>query len=492
VRWKSEDMTLRIYNTLTGKKEEFTPISPPKVGMYVCGVTVYDLCHIGHARSAIVFDVIYRYLRHSGFDVNYIRNFTDIDDKIINRAKELSIEWDEVATKFIDEFNIDMAALGLLKPNIEPKATDHISEMIEMIQSLVDNGKAYEINGSVYFSVKSFPQYGSLSKRNIEELQSGIRIEINDEKQDPLDFALWKASKPGEPAWESPWGSGRPGWHIECSAMSRKYLGITFDIHGGGKDLVFPHHENEIAQSHACSGEAPVNVWLHNGFVNVNAEKMSKSLGNFCTIKDALALYHPEIIRYFVLTSHYRSPVDFTDTALSDARKNLARFYDLLSIENSLVPSESDSIKSDSSMVTKFNELMDDDFNTATTLAYLGSELRKYNKIRAEFERMHQKSERYEKAKHHLKRGVFTLRQLGQTLGLFMEKPDNFVKQFKAAKLTEVGMSNDELELQIDEREKARAEKNFEKADQLRDNLAKKGIRLQDTPKGAVWTVDFN
>ncbi len=323
-------MALRIYNTLTQGKEEFTPIDPPKVGMYVCGVTVYDLCHIGHARSSIVFDIIYRYLKFRGYDVTYVRNFTDVDDKIINRANEMGVTSEEVASRYIDEFNTDMGALGLLTPDVEPKATEHIAQMLDIIGTLIERGKAYELDGSVYFSVKSFPEYGALSKRNVEDLRSGARVEVNEAKRDPLDFALWKASKPGEPTWDSPWGKGRPGWHIECSAMGREYLGEVFDIHGGGKDLVFPHHENEIAQSHASSGMAPVKVWVHNGFVNVDSEKMSKSLGNFSTIKDILKTYHPEAIRYFILTSHYRSPIDFTAQALNDAYKNLARFYDLL------------------------------------------------------------------------------------------------------------------------------------------------------------------
>ena len=297
-------MALQVYNSLTQRKEEFVPLAPPKVGMYVCGVTVYDLCHIGHARAGIVFDVISRYLRFVGYDVTYVRNITDIDDKIINRANETGEAWDELATRFSHQFWNDMTALGLSNPEVEPKATEHIDEMQQMITELIEKEHAYEAGGSVWFAVKSFPEYGRLSNKNVDELESGARVAVDDDKRDPLDFALWKGSKPGEPKWPSPWGPGRPGWHIECSAMGRKYLGTQFDIHGGGKDLIFPHHENEVAQSHATSGVAPVTYWMHNGFVTVQKEKMSKSLGNFFTIQDLLKTHHPEVIKLFLLGSH--------------------------------------------------------------------------------------------------------------------------------------------------------------------------------------------
>ncbi|MCH8157710.1 MAG: cysteine--tRNA ligase, partial [Nitrospinae bacterium] len=286
-------MSLKIFNTLSGKKETFEPVSGNRVGMYVCGVTVYDLCHVGHARSAAVFDTMFRYLKHLGFDVTYVRNFTDIDDKIINRAAEEKIPWQELTEKYIDAFYEDMGQLNIERPTVEPKATDHIPEMLDMISALIDKGKAYESDGDVFYSVTSFDGYGQLSRKNIDDLQAGARVEVNESKRNALDFALWKKSKPGEPSWDSPWGAGRPGWHIECSAMGRKYLGDTFDIHGGGKDLVFPHHENEIAQSCGVTGCPPVRFWVHNGFVNIDKEKMSKSLGNFFTLRDIYKKHHP-------------------------------------------------------------------------------------------------------------------------------------------------------------------------------------------------------
>ena len=318
---------IKVYNTLTGKKEEFIPLQPGKVTIYACGVTVYDFSHLGHARGAVAFDLIQRYFRRKGFEVKYVRNFTDVDDKIINRAKEEAITAAEVARKYIDAYQEDMKRLGVGRADVEPKATEHIAEMLEVIKGLLEKGHAYVIDGDVYFRVASFKEYGKLSKRNLEDLKAGARVEVDERKQDPLDFALWKASKPGEPAWNSPWGSGRPGWHIECTAMGFKHLGETFDIHAGGKDLIFPHHENEIAQSEAYSGKKFVNYWLHNGFVNINQEKMSKSLGNFFMIRDILNQYDAEVVRLFLLSTHYRSPIDFSDANLKDARAGLDRYY---------------------------------------------------------------------------------------------------------------------------------------------------------------------
>lgn len=485
-------MALRIYNTLTGKKEDFKPINPPKAGMYVCGVTVYDLCHIGHARSAVVFDVIYRYLKFRGYDVTYVRNFTDVDDKIINRANELGVKWSDVSEKYIGEFYNDMGALGLLPPDVEPKATGHIPEMLEMISRLIEKEKAYELNGSVYFSVKSFPQYGKLSKKNIDDLVSGARVEVDESKRDPLDFALWKASKPGEPAWDSPWGPGRPGWHIECSAMGRKYLGVTFDIHGGGKDLVFPHHENEIAQSEGCSGEAPVKIWVHNGFVNINAEKMSKSLGNFTTIKDIFREHHPEAVRFFLMTSHYRNPIDFTPVSLSGASKNLARFYDLLESAEDYAQGADENAAPDDSVIGKFTELMDDDFNTATALALLNTELRRLNHLRDEAAKMKKKSDGYKKAAHEIMSGIATLREIGAALGLFASAKGEFLQSFKRKKLVQAGETEESIQALIEERARARTGKDYEKADSIRAGLAQKGILLQDTPHGVIWSVSFD
>ena len=323
-------MAIRVYNTLTGKKEDFVPLHEGKVGMYVCGVTVYDLCHIGHARSAIIFDILYRYFRYRGYEVTFVRNFTDIDDKIINRANQEGVDYKTIAERYIREFGMDIRGLGLEKATIEPRATDHIPEMIELVSGLIEKGYAYPGGGDVFFSVERFKEYGKLSKRNLEEMQAGARVEIDEKKKNPLDFVLWKGSKPGEPFWESPWGKGRPGWHIECSVMSMKYLGETFDIHGGGRDLVFPHHENEIAQSEGATGKPFARYWIHNGFININKEKMSKSLGNILTIKEVVKEWHPEVLRLFFLSSHYRSPLDYSEESLKEAKSGLDRFYTTL------------------------------------------------------------------------------------------------------------------------------------------------------------------
>ena len=399
-------MPLRIYNTMTGKKEEFVPLHDRKVGMYACGVTVYDLCHIGHARSAIVFDAINRYLQYRQYEVTFVRNFTDIDDKIIKRANEERVDFKIIAEKYIDEFNIDMGKFRLAKPQVEPKATEHIPEMIALISTLIEKGYAYQGGGDVFFSVEKFNEYGKLSKRNLEEMQAGARVGVDEKKENPLDFALWKASKPGEPFWESPWGKGRPGWHIECSVMSQKYLGETFDIHGGGKDLIFPHHENEIAQSEAATGKPFARYWIHNGFVNINREKMSKSLGNILTLKEIFKDWHPEVIRLFLLSSHYRSQVDFSFDTLSESKSALDRFYATLgAIQEELKRSASSQVQilpsplredglprgvmkdtpqgkgggvspiKDARQIiesfqARFEEAMDDDFNTAQALGY--------------------------------------------------------------------------------------------------------------------------
>ena len=309
-------MPIRIYNTLNRKKEPLQPLEAGHVKLYVCGITSYDYCHIGHARSVLVFDMVVRYLRYRGYKVTFIRNFTDIDDKIIHRAAERGIDPASLALRFIDEFYTDMDALGALRPDLEPKATEHVAEMIELIQALIDKGMAYAADGDVYFRVQRYDGYGRLSGRSLDDMQAGARVEVNDRKEHPMDFVLWKGAKPGEPTWDSPWGPGRPGWHIECSAMSRKYLGETFDIHGGGKDLVFPHHENEIAQSCGASGKEFARLWMHHGFVTIKDEKMSKSLGNFLTIRDVLKQYDPEVMRLFIFSTQYRNPLDFNETAL--------------------------------------------------------------------------------------------------------------------------------------------------------------------------------
>ncbi len=382
-------MTLSVFNTMGSRKEPFVPLVPGKVRMYVCGVTVYDLCHIGHARANVAFDIIVRYLRHAGYDVTYVRNFTDIDDKILRKANQEGIPFAAVTKKYIDAFYEDFDRLGLLRPDVEPKATEHIPEIVALVARLVREGKAYEVGGDVYYSVKGFPGYGKLSGKNVEDLRAGARVDVDERKNDPLDFALWKASKPGEPAWESPWGPGRPGWHIECSAMSMKHLGETFDIHGGGKDLVFPHHENEIAQSEAATGKPFARYWLHNGFVNVNNEKMSKSLGNFFTLRDVLAQVKPEVLRFFLASSHYRSPIDYSDQSLTEAKAGLDRLYRVKEKAEACraagaAPSPIPSGEEVAPLLTapaRFGEAMDDDFNTAAALGHLFDAVRALNRL---------------------------------------------------------------------------------------------------------------
>ena len=490
-------MTLRVYNTMTGKKEEFIPLHDRKIGMYACGVTVYDLCHIGHARSAIVFDAIYRYLRYRGYEVKFVRNFTDIDDKIIKRANEQGVEWKAIAEKYIDEFNVDMGKFGLEKPKFEPKATEHIAEMIQLISTLTEKGYAYQGGGDVFFSVEKFKDYGKLSKRNLEEMQAGARVEIDEKKRNPLDFALWKSSKPGEPSWESPWGKGRPGWHIECSVMSQKYLGETLDIHGGGKDLIFPHHENEIAQSEAATGKPFARYWIHNGFVNINKEKMSKSLGNILTLKEIFKDWHPEAIRLFLLSSHYRSPVDFSFDALSEVKSALDRFYGTLeAIQKELkgLPSPSEKkIESPAmegprqaleSFRAQFEEAMDDDFNTAQALGYFFDLQRHLNTLLDI-----SKKQRTGEILAMLKEGFEYFTRFGSILGLFQEDPENYLNQQKKEGLRRLNLIEEEILKLIDERNLARKEKNWKRGDEIRNDLVSKGIVLEDTPSGTIWKI---
>jgi len=489
-------MPLRIYNTMTGKKEEFIPLHDRKIGMYACGVTVYDLCHIGHARSAIVFDAIYRYLEYRRYEVTFVRNFTDIDDKIIKRANEQGVEWKAIAEKYIDEFYVDMGKFGLEKPKFEPKATEHISGMIQLISTLMEKGYAYQGGGDVFFSVEKFKEYGKLSTRNLEEMQAGARVEIDEKKQNPLDFALWKASKPGEPFWESPWGKGRPGWHIECSVMSQKYLGETLDIHGGGKDLIFPHHENEIAQSEAATGKPFARYWIHNGFVNINKEKMSKSLGNILTLKEIFKDWHPEVIRLFLLSSHYRSPVDFSFDALSEVKSALERFYGTLeAIQKELKgpPSSQKKIKSSTiedsrqmlgSFPAQFEEAMDDDFNTAQALGYFFDLQRHLNALLDI-----SKKQRAEEVLAMLKEGFEYFTRFGSILGLFQEDPTNYLDEQKKEGLRRLKLNEGEILRLIDERNLARKEKNWKRGDEIRNDLLSKGIILEDAPAGTIWKI---
>ncbi|OGP59598.1 MAG: cysteine--tRNA ligase [Deltaproteobacteria bacterium RBG_13_52_11b] len=491
-------MSLRIYNTMTGEKEEFVPLRGKKVGMYVCGVTVYDLCHIGHARAGVIFDAIYRFLRYRGYDVTYVRNFTDIDDKIIKRANEEGGDYRTIAERYIKEFYADMGMFNLEKPQIEPRATEHISEMIRLVSTLIEKGYAYPSGGDVFFSVERFAGYGKLSKRNLEEMQAGARIEVDEKKENPLDFALWKASKPGEPFWESPWGKGRPGWHIECSVMSQKYLGETLDIHGGGKDLIFPHHENEIAQSEAATGQPFVHYWVHNGFVNINKEKMSKSLGNILTLKEIFREWHPEVVRLFLLSHHYRSPVDFSFESLSEAKAGLDRFYTTLKTireklqsapspageGNAKTPNLQESHQALDSFKERFEEAMDDDFNTAEALGYFYELQRYVNSLLDSLRGCPEKE-----VASLLKTGLDRFTQLGWVLGLFQEDPGRYLEEVKKAGLKKLNLAEEQVLQLIEERNKARKEKNWKKADEIRNDLLSRGIILEDTSSGTHWKI---
>ncbi|MEK6692001.1 MAG: cysteine--tRNA ligase [Nitrospirota bacterium] len=487
-----EKSALRIYNTLTGKKEEFVPVKPGEVGMYVCGVTVYDYCHLGHARVSVVFDVIRRYLESKGLKVKYIRNFTDIDDKIINRAKEEAISAEEVAKRFTEEYYRDMDRLGVDRADVEPKATDHIGEIIEIVKGLIGRGYAYEAGGDVFFNVRKFEGYGRLSKRNIDEMMAGARVEINERKNNPLDFVLWKASKEGEPSWPSPWGRGRPGWHIECSAMSMKHLAETFDIHAGGKDLIFPHHENEIAQSEAYTGRPFVKLWMHNGFVNINQEKMSKSLGNFFTIREILNVYDPEVVRFFLLSTHYRSPIDFSDRNLEETEEALDRFYTMLGRANRFLAESktgeeeeigdgAKSLMDGISLFRKgFDESMDDDFNTAQALGHIFELTRNINRF----------LDKEEKGKGGLKVLRFAkdaIKEKGKILNLFLREPEEWFKALRRVNASE--LSEEEIFKRIKERNEARNNKDWREADRIRKDLEERGILLEDRPEGTVWRV---
>ncbi len=456
---------LNIYNTLSRSKQEFKPMQPGKVSIYVCGITVYDYCHLGHARMLLVFDMVTRYLRACDYDVTYVRNITDIDDKIINRARENNETITALTDRFIAAMNQDADALGIIRPDIEPRATGFIAQIIAMISKLISNGYAYVgANGDVFYDVSQFEGYGKLSGKNIEDLRAGERVEIQEAKNDPLDFVLWKSAKPDEPGWESPWGAGRPGWHIECSAMSVDTLGETFDIHGGGQDLQFPHHENEIAQTCGATGKPFVNLWMHNGFIRVDDEKMSKSLGNFFTIRDVLKAYQPEVIRFFILSSHYRSPLNYSDANLKEARTALARLY------TAIRDITDDTATHDQAFIAKFHEVMEDDFNTREAVTLLHEIAHEINKAGDN------QSERARTL-------AATLRYLGGILGLLQDKPENFLQSGK----TGSGVTNDQIQQLIDERAMAKSQKNFSLADQLRDQLVGQGIILEDTSKGTIW-----
>ncbi|MBW2020847.1 MAG: cysteine--tRNA ligase [Deltaproteobacteria bacterium] len=477
---------LKIYNTLNKKKETFEPIKPGKVGIYVCGPTVYDACHIGHARSVVVFDVIVRYFRAMGYEVTYVRNFTDVDDKIINRARELGISTQELSERYIREFYEDMDTLKVERATVEPRATDHIDEIIDVIDRLISRGYAYKAGGDVFYAVETFKGYGKLSGRRLAEMQAGARVKVDEKKRNPFDFVLWKAAKPGEPMWDSPWGKGRPGWHIECSAMSTHFLGRHFDIHGGGKDLIFPHHENEIAQSEGAFGEPFVNVWIHNGFVRINQEKMSKSLGNFLMIKDILKEYHPEAVRLFLLSNHYRSPVDFTDQAMAEAEAGLEKIYALLQrIHGTLGSSDfGGDEQGPGALWASFCQAMDDDFNTARGIGLVFETVRQLNRF---MDDMGEKAGQEDQARLVLTRA--DLMRIGGVLGILTETPDQFFEQKKADRLKREGIDTALIERLIAERARARQEKDWATADRIRDELSAMNILIEDRAEGTSWKV---
>ncbi|WIM83859.1 cysteine--tRNA ligase [Gallibacterium anatis] len=455
---------LKIFNTLKREKEIFTPIHPNQVGMYVCGVTVYDLCHIGHGRTFVSFDVIARYLRYLGYHLTYVRNITDVDDKIIKRALENHETCEHLVDRMVAEMYKDFDALNIQRPDFEPRATHHIPEIIALVQRLIDNGHAYVAqNGDVMFDVDSFPEYGKLSRQDLSQLQAGARVEINDIKKNPMDFVLWKMSKENEPSWQSPWGAGRPGWHIECSAMNCKQLGEHFDIHGGGSDLMFPHHENEIAQSCCAHGGAYVNYWLHSGMIMVDKEKMSKSLGNFFTIRDVLQHYDAESVRYFLLTAHYRSQLNYSEENLKLAHSALERLYTALRGTDAKATAAGGE-----QFIEAFKAAMDDDFNTPGALSVLFDMARELNKLKAE---QNPQTDAF----------AARLRELAEVLGLLYQDPETFLQ---------AGIDDDEtktIEALIAQRNQARANKDWATADAARDKLTAMGVVIEDGANGTTW-----
>ncbi len=491
---------LSIYNTLTGKKEPFHSLQPKTVRMYVCGVTVYDYCHIGHARSALVFDVIRRYLEFSGYQVEFVKNFTDVDDKIIKRANERGVSCNAITAEYIEAYYQDMGKLGIRRATNEPKATEHMAEIIELASTLIQKGLAYQVAGDVYFQVEKYQAYGRLSKRKLDDLQAGARVDVDERKRHPMDFALWKSSKPGEPSWESPWGPGRPGWHIECSAMSMRHLGETFDIHGGGMDLIFPHHENEIAQSCGATGKEFARYWIHNGFVQINQEKMSKSLGNFFTIREIFEKSKwpeeetGEMLRYVLLGTHYRSPLDFSDKSIEEAKNALNGFYDLL-VKRLAEPEERTTADKGLMGVIErcrvaFREAMDDDFNTSVAIAELQRLKSDVNKLL---------SQGLSTEAREIARKEF--RSLGNNLGLFQFDKWQFVDKPRSGDVVvgltgvearimvgqvspKIELSEKQIEQQIAERLDAKKKKNFAQADEIRKSLASRGIVIEDKPDG--------
>lgn len=465
---------MKLYNTLTRKKEEFKPLSEKQVKMYSCGPTVYNYFHIGNARPFIIFDTLRRYLEYKGYKVKFIQNFTDIDDKMIKRAKEEGISVKELAEKFINEYFIDAKGLGIKKATVHPRATENIDAIIELIKKLEEKGYAYEVDGDVYFSTRKFKEYGKLSHQSMDDLESGARVSVDEKKKDPLDFALWKAQKPDEPAWDSPWGKGRPGWHIECSAMANRYLGETIDIHSGGQDLIFPHHENEIAQSEAATGKPFARYWLHNGFINVDNEKMSKSAGNFFTVRDIVKEFDYEVIRFFMLSAHYRSPINFSSELLKQAENGLERIYKCLdnlkyleasaSDKDFLNPEEEKLKEGIEKLKDKFVEAMDDDLNTADAISVIFEMVRVINSSVTSTSGT---------SKEVINYCIDTLKELGGVLGILEKEREEKL--------------DPEIKELIEKRQQARKEKNWKVADEIRDQLKEMGIILEDTPQGVKW-----
>lgn len=472
--------SLTLHNSETRRKENFVPRVAGQIGLYVCGMTVYDYCHIGHARVMVSFDYMVRFLRAQGWQVKYVRNITDIDDKIIARANENNETIQSLTSRFIDAMNEDADRLGCMHPDLSPLATEYIDEMQSMIGTLINKKHAYAVeDGDVYYSVKSFPEYGRLSGRVQEDLQAGARVDVDGDKKNPSDFVLWKLAKPNEPAWQSPWGTGRPGWHIECSAMSTCNLGNHFDIHGGGGDLLFPHHENEIAQSEAATGETYVNTWLHVGFVNVDGEKMSKSLGNFFTIRDVMQQFAPEVIRYFIVGSHYRSPLNFSDSALKDAKQALSRFYQTLKAVNELHVTNVALNEPNQAIVnniqSRFNTAMNDDFNTPEAVAALFELTREINRV-LRLENAEERAQAFGLAA--------CLQELGAILGLLHSNPIDFLQGEADAGQ---GLTAEQIEAQIEARQAAKAARDFDLADQIRKDLLDAGVVLEDSKSGTTW-----
>ncbi|HTF95808.1 MAG TPA: cysteine--tRNA ligase [Cellvibrio sp.] len=458
---------LQIYNTLARRKEIFKPLKPNKISMYVCGITVYDYCHIGHARTSIAFDVIARFLRSQGWDVNFVHNITDIDDKIIRRANELGERFDDLTKRFIDAMHEDEKSLGILPPTVEPRATEFIGPIVEIVETLIQKGHAYAAsNGDVYYRVTSFDGYGKLSNKNIDELLAGARIEVDEIKEDARDFVLWKAAKQGEPSWHSPWGEGRPGWHIECSAMAKKCCGDQLDIHGGGADLQFPHHENEIAQSEAANGHSYVNYWMHVAPLRVDGVKMSKSLGNFFTIRDVLEKYHPEVVRFFLITSHYRSPINYSEESLIEARAGLERFYAALR-DYSFVAAPDLSVIAESQYYKAFVAAMNDDFNTRVALATMYDLVRELNSSQSDNDRAVQLAGE--------------LKALGGILGIFRFDPTDFLQTGNCNQI-----SAELVEKLINDRIEAKKAKNYGRADEIRKQLTESGILIEDSKDGTT------